>query len=159
MLDTLSRVPLFDGLPVDELTMLEPLFQAFNFAEGDVIFEQGDFAVYLYLVVSGTVEITYKPYDDEPIGVGRVTAGNVFGWSALLGSTLYTSSAVSREPCATLRVRGEDLRFLCTDRPETGKLILDRLATSVSSRWHHAGEQISTILANNISGQAACNSK
>ncbi len=153
MLLVLSKVPIFQGLTVEELALLEPLFEPYDCFQRTVIFEQGDPASYLYLVLNGAVEIRHKPYDGPHITVTHVTTGGVFGWSAAIGSAAYTSGALCVENCAALRIRGNDLRALCVQYPETGKLILDRLARVASTRWHDSGTQLRAILTAGATGE------
>jgi hypothetical protein len=44
------------------------------------------------------------------------------------------------------RVRGSELREFCLTHPEAGKVILERLADGVSSRWEDAHKQVKSIL-------------
>ncbi|MGW8249787.1 MAG: Crp/Fnr family transcriptional regulator, partial [Anaerolineales bacterium] len=116
----------------------------------DVLFEQGDFAEYLYLVVNGEVTIRYKPEDGAPITITRVRAGGVVGWSAALGNRQYTSGAVCSDYTQMLRVRGRDLKHLCEEHPETGILILERLAWVIAERLRHTHEQVVELLKQGI---------
>lgn len=114
--------------------------------------DQGSPAEYLYFIEQGVLQISYKPYDGEPITVTHLESGGLFGWSAVVGSPKYTSSGVAVEELDTLRVKGSDLRKLCAEHPDAGKVILDRLADAVSARWEDAHEQIKSILKNGMKG-------
>lgn len=146
MLDMLHETTIFQGLGADEYCLLEGLFEAFDCPAGTTIFEQGEPAEYLYLLLSGTVRIGYKPYDGPPITITHIQSGDVFGWSAVVGTSLYSSGATSDGPCSLLRARGAALRRLCLQQPQTGAAILDRLASKVSSRWSDAREQVRQML-------------
>jgi CRP-like cAMP-binding protein len=111
-----------------------------------VIFEQGQPAAFLYLLLSGTVGIQYKPEDGPPISITRLKSGDIFGWSAAIGSPVYTSATRSLEPVTALRIRAEDLKQMRQDQPEISSLILDRFARAVSSRWQNADQQIKSML-------------
>jgi CRP-like cAMP-binding protein len=128
------------------MDLLKPLFEPYTCNAGATVLKQGESADYLYLVVSGAVEMTYKPYDGIPITISHVEKDGLFGWSAVVGSEKYTSSAIAIENIEALRVRGSELRKLCADHPEAGKEILERLASSVSSRVQNAQEQVKSIL-------------
>lgn len=110
--------------------------------------QQGQPADYLYLIVDGKVQVTYKPYDGTPITVAHVEKDGVFGWSAVVGSRTYTSSVTAIEDLDTFRIQGNELRKLCMDHPEAGKEILERIASVVSSRWKNSHEQVKAILVN-----------
>jgi SulP family sulfate permease len=146
MLDVLPCIPLFHDLEVEQVALLKPLFEGFNCPPETVIFEQGDLAGYVYLLTKGEVAIRYKPYDGPSLVLTRLRTGDVFGWSALIGSRYYTSSIVSETYVEALRIRGAHLVNLLRENPETGRVILDRLANSVSPRWKNAHEQVESLL-------------
>lgn len=151
MLQTLSSVPLFKDLDESTLELLEPLFEPFSCAAGSVIFEQGQIAHYLYLLLNGTIEILYKPYDGPPLIVTCLEQGAIFGWSAAIGNAVYTSGAVCKDDCQAVRIGSRDLHKLCAKEPEVGRIILNLLADSVSSRWDDAQSQIQVLLNTTIS--------
>jgi CRP-like cAMP-binding protein len=141
-----NRVAIFKELSADQIKLLEPLFEKFSCSPGTVIFQQGEKAEFLYLLQDGKVDISFKPYDGIPITVSHVGAGSLFGWSAVVGSDRYTSSAVAIEAVEAVRVHGGDLRRFCQQYPEAGKAILERLADGVSLRWKDAQRQVQSIL-------------
>lgn len=132
------------------MDLLEPLFERVNFQSGEKVIEQGRPATFLYFVVTGSAEISYKPYDGERITITHVTEGGLFGWSSLVGSPIYTSSATAIEDIDVMRIRGADLRKLCADNPEAGRVILDKLASAVSNRWQDAHEQVRKIIEDGL---------
>ena len=132
------------------IDLLSPLFEAFSCQPGTVIFQQGDQAEFLYLVTGGKVDMSFKPYDGIPITVSHVGKGGLFGWSAVVGSDKYTSTAIAIEDVEAFRVHGSDLRRFCQEHPEAGKDILERLADGVSSRWKDAHKQVQAILFQGI---------
>lgn len=118
---------------------------------GKVIFEQGDPAKYLYLLISGDVEILFKPYDGPPLTLTRLHTGDIFGWSAVIGSPNYTSSIVSETAIEAIRIQGHHLWALAGEHPEIGKTIINRLAQIVSPRWENAHLHIQSLLKLNRS--------
>ena len=146
MLESLPPIPLFQDLEPAQTALLKPLFEHFACTPETVIFEQGSPASYLYLLLKGDVVIRYKPYDGPPIILTRLRAGDVFGWSAVIGSLNYTSSLVSETRIECVRIKGIDLRALIREYPETGKIIVDRLARVVSPRWKNAHAQVQSLL-------------
>lgn len=146
MLDSLPQLPLFHGLGPAQIALLKPLFESFACATGTVIFEQGDSAQYLYLLLKGDVVIQYKPYDGPAIILTRLRGGDAFGWSAVVGSPIYTSSIISESRIEAIRIRGNQLWKMVEEHPETGGIIIDRLARIVSPRWENAHAQIQSLL-------------
>jgi CRP-like cAMP-binding protein len=132
------------------MELLKPLFEPFSCHAGVTILEQGTQADYLYLIISGGVEVSFKPYDGNPITVSHLGMGDLFGWSAVIGSDLYTSSTTAIEDLEAVRIHGNELRDLCRQFPEAGRAILDKLASAVSLRWKDSHEQVKSMLENGM---------
>lgn len=128
------------------VNLLKPLFERYACRSGDTVIRQGQPADHLYLILHGKVQVTYKPYDGTPITVAHVEKDGLFGWSAVVGSGMYTSSVTAIEDLDTYRIQGSELRRLCADHPEAGRQILERLANVVSSRWNNSQEQVKAML-------------
>ncbi len=146
---------IFKELDKNEMNLLRPLFEPFSCQAGTIILEQGAPAEFFYFVTRGTVEMSFKPYDGNPITVTHVEKDGLFGWSAVIGSEKYTSSAIAIEDVEALRVHGSELRRFCMEHPEAGRDILERLADGVVSRWKDAHKQIKSLLAQ---GMTECQS-
>ncbi len=144
-----ENISLFKELSDETLKLLEPLLEPCLCHEG-IIFEQGTPAVHLYLLIEGSVDILYKPYDAPAITITTVKSGEIFGWSAIAENTIYTSGASCLDECNVMRIHGESLRNLCIQHPETGEILLDRLAESVSTRWCDARSQVRDILSQGL---------
>lgn len=155
--DFFDRLPLiFGGLSPNQKDVLRSLFIPVECFSGTVLFEQGDPAEHLFLVVSGEVVIRYKPDDGPAITVARVHPGSVVGWSAALGNPAYTSGAICETYTQMLRVRGADLRGLCTYDPDTGYLILERLAKVIAERLRKGQEQVLALLLQGLRNGMDC---
>ena len=146
MLDSLPGIPLFENLNTEQSSMLMSVFEKFSCSPGTVIFEQGDQARYLYLILKGKAIISYKPYDGPRFVISRLKDGDVFGWTAVVGGSKYSSSVVSETDLESIRIRREFLQNLLAKNPETGKIIIDRLALNVSPRWKNAHDQIKPLI-------------
>jgi Fe-S cluster biogenesis protein NfuA len=146
MLANLMHFPLFKDLGSADLKIMAPLFHTRTYTSGAVIIEQGEKAVCLYLLTNGTVEIRYKPYDSKPLKLTSLQAGGVFGWSAVLGNATYSSSVVCETACEVLMICGSDLRNLRDNHPQTGAMVINRLASAVSRRWASSQVQVKSML-------------
>ena len=153
MLETLVNIPFLKDLPQQQFDLLAPLFKPFIAPSKTAIFEQGDQAEHLYLISSGTVSIQYKPYDGPKITLTHLHAGDVFGWSSVVGGEIYTSSAVSEDSVEAIRIRGIELQELCKEHYIAGCMILEKLAEVVSPRWKNAKDQVRDMLQNRLYDQ------
>jgi CRP-like cAMP-binding protein len=152
MLELLTQINLFEGLSTSQIERLAPLFTLCSCEENEVIFNQGDEAVNLYIVLEGCVAICFKPDDGDPIIVAKIEKDGVFGWSAAFGSDHYTSGASCLEKTELLCVRGDDLKKFHEKHPKTGILVLDRLAKVVARRLKrtHTHDQVVAMLEHGL---------
>jgi CRP/FNR family cyclic AMP-dependent transcriptional regulator len=144
----------FYGLSPEEIQLLVPYFAPQTWVAGTVVFDQGDFAEYLYLVVSGELTIRYKPDDGPVMNLTRIQPGGIFGWSAAMGNPTYTSAAVCALDSEVLRIRGADLRMICDKYPDLGKVILNRLASIIAERQRGQQSRVNSMLANGLRQQS-----
>ena len=159
MLDIVKHIPLLRGLTEAQLELLAPLFEVFACPADQIIFHQDEQAAYLYLLVKGTVALHYKPYDGARIVLTHLHAGDAFGWSSVVGGSVYTCDIRSETAVEAVRLHGRDLRRLCRDHPVLGRMLLDRLAEAVSGRWKDSRDQVQNILKRNVAQRHAAKSK
>jgi CRP/FNR family transcriptional regulator, cyclic AMP receptor protein len=152
-LEKYSHLAFFSGLTTSDIQVLVPYFAHQTWVAGTVVFEQGDCAEYLYLVVSGEVTIRYKPDDGPVMNLTRIQPGGIFGWSAAMGNPAYTSGAVCALDTEVLRIRGADLRMVCGKHPELGKVILERLSAIIAERQRGQQGRVNSMLTNGMRQQ------
>ncbi|MBP9040659.1 MAG: cyclic nucleotide-binding domain-containing protein [Anaerolineaceae bacterium] len=129
-----------------QLMELRAILQKSQYAAGEVIIQQNQRATDLYILISGEVEITHRPYDGPAITVAKVKAGGVFGWSAILGREKYSSTVTALEDCVVYHVRGFKLQHFCEEHHETGVVLLEKMALSVAQQPAQIHNQIMKIL-------------
>jgi CRP/FNR family cyclic AMP-dependent transcriptional regulator len=141
-----DHVQFFKELSPEQRALVQPLFVPCDFYAGTIIFEQGETTEYLYLVTDGEVIVRYKPDDGPALTVAHVRPLGLVGWSAALGSSTYTSSAVCFSECHLLRVRSADLRELCNKYPGIGAIVLEHLATLIAQRLRNTHSHVLELL-------------
>jgi len=148
--DTIDQLPFFAGLSSEQSSMLKQLFLPVDCYSDSMLFDQGDPAEYLYLVVTGEVVIRFKPEDGALIPIAHVRSGGIVGWSAALGRGCYTSAAFCEGYTQMLRLAGRELRDVCERDPETGILVLERLAAVIAERLSNTHEQVMALLKQSL---------
>ncbi len=144
--DLLARFAIIEDFSKDQVEALRPIIEDVRYETNRVIFNQGDRADYLYFVLEGKVSIRFNPDDGPVLTVSKLDQGDVFGWSSALGSKSYTSSAVCTESGLFIRLEGKELKNLCQEHPETGILLLNRLAGVIAQRLRGTHEQVVALL-------------
>ncbi len=145
-----AQFSIFAGLDGNQLSQLSHFINECQFPKDHVIFEQGQPADRLYILLAGEVEIHYKPYDGPPLLVARIVPGGVFGWSAALRRDVYTSGAITSQESSAYCIRGTNLQTMGAQYPETGKIFLERLASVIAERLRSTHTQVLEILTQRI---------
>ncbi len=149
-------ISLWHGFTPQQLDLLYGIMQKCHFTKGMVIFNQGEVAEYLYILLTGEVVIQYKPYDGPELVVAHICPGGVFGWSAALGRDEYTSGAVAMTEGTALRVNGKELLCFCQRNPEIGAVLLDRMADVIAERLSNTHSQVLQMLSQRIDTESEC---
>jgi CRP-like cAMP-binding protein len=148
--DLFDQLLIFKDLRSDQLDLLRPLFVSCEYHTGTVLFEQGEPAIFLYLIVEGEVVIRFKPEDGQALTIARLRDGDLVGWSAVIGRRWYTSAAICNDHTSLLRVRGADLQALREQHPETGIMVVERLAEVVAPRLQGSHLQVVALLEHGL---------
>jgi CRP/FNR family cyclic AMP-dependent transcriptional regulator len=145
-----ANLAIFNGLPASLVNAISPFLEEVVFSEGKTIFEQGDAANCIFILLEGEVTIRYKPYDGPPLTVARIQAGEVFGWSAALGRQVYTSNAEAACAGVAYRIHANSLKHLCDSNPVAGGVLLERLADSIAERLRNTNSTVLELLSQGI---------
>ena len=137
---------IFKDLLPSQMELVRPLFIHMEKSAGSILFEQGEQAGNLFIVLDGEVEVKYKPEDGPALVVTRIRPEGVVGWSAALGNPNYTSSAICATNCELLSVGGDDLRRLCEQNPDLCPIILERLAAMIAKRLRNTHNHVIDLL-------------
>lgn len=151
-----AQFSIFAGLDGNQIGQLSPYLVECQFPADSIIFEQGHPADHLFILLSGEVVVHYKPYDGPPLTVARIGPGGVFGWSAALRRDIYTSGASAVQESLAYRIRGSNLPVICSKYPETGGLLLERLASVIAERLRSTHTQVLGILTQGIDWNDNC---
>jgi CRP-like cAMP-binding protein len=98
-----------------------------SFEDGEIIFDEGDEGIDLYVVQSGQVQITRSSATGQRI-VARLRAGDFFGEMSVVLGEVRTARAVAIGNTELLELDGETLEAMCIERPEIAIRMIQRLA-------------------------------
>ncbi len=121
------------GVPEAQIAILAPLVREVTFDENDVIFAEGQRASGFYLVTSGSVAVELRT-PRYVVCVQALSAGQVFGWSALLDRQDTLFQVRAREFTTALRLDGDELKAVCRTNSELRGEILQRTLYVVAGR-------------------------
>ncbi len=114
-------------------------FTTKDFAQGETLFKQGESGDYIYIIVSGSVQISKESQNKQEI-VARMSSGDILGEMAILYDEPRCASAVAMEATRVIMVKDRTLRLalLNNDLP-----ILKPLTSQLILRFKEAEQQAS----------------
>jgi len=130
----LRRVPLFRDLDGDELDSVGAVVTDLRFAAGEVLIHQGSPAHEMFIVTTGTLEVTRDGRHIAEIG-----PGDFAGEMAVLARTQRNSTVTATTDVEVLHIDGRSLQALFADVPEIAVKMLPVVAKRVvANSDHHA---------------------
>jgi CRP/FNR family cyclic AMP-dependent transcriptional regulator len=101
-----------------------------RYRRGHLLFEQGDDATWLFVVLAGEVEIFVENCQSRTV-ITRKKIGELFGELELLGGQDRTTSAVTIQDSLLGVIRKRTFIHCMSSRPELSRLILRDLAVAI----------------------------
>ena len=135
-----EEIQLFKGFGPDFMEEITDAAQEVDFAEDLLLFNRGDPAENLYVLVEGSVNLFIK--DGGSINFIVDEPGEIFGWSALVEPNIYTASAMCFAGAKALKIEGTRLEHILERHPKEAYRMMKRLAGVVGQRLTNSYEDI-----------------
>jgi CRP-like cAMP-binding protein len=130
----LKRVSLFTQLTTQELRRLEGILHERHYLGGELVFEQGDEGLGMYIVVKGKIEIVQTRKDGTRHVIAVLGPDEFFGELALLDPGARTAAAVATEDSILLGFFRPEFLSILEGHQAIGSKISYALARRVSER-------------------------
>jgi CRP-like cAMP-binding protein len=123
-LEILRRVPVFSGIPLDQLKLFAYLSSRSHFRAGEFVFRQQERGNLGYVVIQGKARVI-REYEDHSIFLNDYQEGDFFGGMALMSdiARLFSVKAVTDLQCLT--IDRETFQRVFVQFPEVGIKMLD----------------------------------
>jgi CRP/FNR family cyclic AMP-dependent transcriptional regulator len=137
--EVLMKIPVFQGLDRGELRKIRLILHQREYKKNEVIFNEGDAGLGMYIIIVGSVEIVCE---HEKHVLAELGEGDFFGELSLLDDSPRSASAITRAPCRILCFFKPELLDLIDRNPKLGSKILFKLAWTISERLKSTNEQL-----------------
>ena len=141
IIKTLKRAEAFLGLSDSELEKIAalPSCREDTYREGEVIFNAGDFSRAMYVLREGQVDLIAEmpgPAQEtlSSVVVDRITTGDFFGWSALVGPHSRVFAAVCNRYSEVIYIDGSELLNLFEEDYRIGYKFFQSLSSVIGAR-------------------------
>ncbi|HQU42929.1 MAG TPA: Crp/Fnr family transcriptional regulator [Pirellulales bacterium] len=132
--DLLRQLGFTAGLPDAVLEELSTVSAVVHFPAGATIFQEATKNPFLYVVERGHVALDMHVPTRGRVRILSVGPGEMLAWSALLGDSVMTVSAVALEDTQAVAVCGGTLAKICSTNHEAGYQLMQRMATALAQR-------------------------
>ncbi|MCI0519107.1 MAG: cyclic nucleotide-binding domain-containing protein [Chloroflexi bacterium] len=136
----LRHFPFFSFLSPAQLRAVADLAKEETLDAGVTIFNEGQHADYLYILVKGSVdlfftaEVKYRPELTKELHFGVIEPGKLFGISALVEPYVLTSSARTSRPSQVIKIEAAGLINLCQSEEKLAYGLIRQVAASSMER-------------------------
>jgi CRP-like cAMP-binding protein len=151
IVSVLQNCYLFDDLNRRELKFVSELVHPRYFKPGEVVFQEGDTGIGMYIIVRGTVNIMvnnrYASNDEKKdLFVTRLKKGDFFGEISFAEDNgKRTASAIAHEDLLVIGFFKPDLDEIIERNPSTGVKIIGRLLKVLGRRLRETALKVSEL--------------
>lgn len=147
--ELLRRYPFFCCIDEESQRAVAMSGEELTCESGTLLFEESQTVESLYLLVEGSVDLSYAAGDPShtQLVVGEVNAGEVFGISALIEPHHATATAHVASRSRILKFNARALSALCEADSRLGYALMRQAARIALERLHFALVQLAAARA------------
>jgi CRP-like cAMP-binding protein len=142
LIEEIRELPMFSDLDDNYLALLADCGHLETFHAGDYLFNEGQTASDLYVLLSGGVTLGQFAGDLGDFEVERLTPGAVISWAWLIPPHRNWFSARANAKSEVLIFNGLCIRGKCLEDPRFGYLILQRMIAVAGDRLSHVRKRL-----------------
>ena len=133
----LQQVPFFSNFPTEKLLNLIEAGTTHEIAAGTLVFNEGDVAHDLYLILEGDVEVLGQNTAGEKVLLTTLSAGQFFGELALADGGSRTATLFSTSPCRFFTLSREQFIRQMATTPE----LISQVISAISQKMRRSNHQ------------------
>lgn len=142
----LKRTVLFQNLYDIQLNTILSYASVESFLEGKTIFQQGEEALHLYVLIEGAVDLTVKAQEKVDFMTSKIEKeGAVFGTPSLMEPFRYNVTATCLKPTKVLMIQVNPLKQKMEEDPKMGMEIMEKLASVYFNRLNELRSGVSKL--------------
>lgn len=128
----LKQADLFWGMSQNAIQSITAKAVKQEFQQGETIFKANDPADFFFVLIKGKVRLELKPTGRKVYCSERV--GEIFGWSALIGRTVYSVTVVCERRTIVLKFPKDNVLRLLDKDAENAVIFYKQLACALGNR-------------------------
>ena len=150
-LTLLRKIPLFAGLPEEQLSQLARMAVNRKVTRGTTIVFVGDHTDSLFIIVSGSAKVLNRDEDGREVILAMLAAGECFGEMGLIDGSPRSADVVASEACELLVIAKSDFKLALSDNVDLCLNIMKSLVL----RLREANRKIESLALMDVYGRVA----
>jgi CRP-like cAMP-binding protein len=134
LLDTLDDIDFVKGLAPEARGYLAAIGELREYPPGTILFQEGKESYFVYLVLSGKVELEMRVPGVGPMPIQTVGPGELLGWSPVLQLGPMTATAQTLTRCRLVAFNVRRLLEVCEETPQLGLEFVRRTSATMAQR-------------------------
>lgn len=130
----LESVPIFAGLTAKALDLLSLEGSDYAFADGEIIFREGEADDSIFVIESGSVRICRNFGEPGELELAVLQPGELFGETCLLETLAHTATAQAAGPTKLFNITGRTFHHLYKALPGQYGILMLNIARDLSRR-------------------------
>ena len=144
--DRVREVPFFLRLTAPQLRELEAVSTRRDYAQGEVVFRQGEPGDAVFLVLRGAVRLLERDSLGRERETARVAANGSFGEVSFLLGTPRTASAVAADTATLMRISRLDFNLLLNAGSAAAHRLVYSMCLVLAARLHETDSGMLEVL-------------
>ena len=147
MMGTLHSLPVFEDLGEPEARELAAHCEGVDLPDGSVLFEEGQDAHYLFVVLAGTILLSCRGPSGTEVVVGLSKPGSVIGEMGVLDHAPRSATATAVGHSGVLRIAGDAFIQMIEGGNPAAWSILKVIRTELCQRLRTLDERVDAVFA------------
>jgi CRP/FNR family transcriptional regulator, cyclic AMP receptor protein len=143
--EILRRYPYFAHISDESLKEVAKVAEEVTVPAGKKMFNTGDPANYLYIILRGEVDIQYELGSGELRTVDTLVDGDLLVWSAMVEPYKTTAVGTTTKDTHLAKLSAPRLRELCDRDPQLGYRLTIQIAKLLANRLESARIQLAAV--------------
>lgn len=144
MIEILKKIPLFSELNDEEFGLIQKLITFHDVTKKTVVLQEGEKGNSLFIIISGSVKISYYAPDGREVVLSLLEEGDFFGEMALLDNAPRSATASTITRSRLAQIRRDDFERLLLQKPQVTLKLLAEIVQRFR-RTSQVLERISTM--------------
>lgn len=143
LMPLIRKILIFSYFTDGELSRMLGLCDLLRLQAGEKLFGQGDDSLAVYVLIQGRVDLSFRKASGTRVGVGAVSAGEVFGEAGVFMTVKRSADALVAVESTLLRITRRNMMAFIKQNPVAGNKLLMLMIYGLLGKLREANQMLS----------------